>query len=610
MTGAAVNSERTRAVTTDDNVARARERFLSQSTDDNFNVRRIILASWQRSRENDIDVDRINVPYLHDRDSTTPLLRSATPILDTLHQQLQDEPVSIILTDQAGVVLDRRTTSRELTERLDFVSLAPGYSYAEEFAGTNGIGTAISSGQQALVDGREHYTHQLGQFACAGAPIHHPTRRTVIGILDLTSWAHAPGPMLMALASATARQIEDELLAQTGLREFALFQEYLKACQQSGGPVLAINNDVVMMNEHVRVIFDAPEQQALLAYAADMLRSDDRTVTRTVELPSARTANVKCAPVACEAGRAGTVFRVRLVQEGRRAAPGALIRGIRSSLTPPGVVGSSPVWTRCVQQVNSCYEAGEWLALAGEPGTGKQTLLRAVHQLHNPTRSFRSLEPPEPSHVDAWLAALDDAVSTPGGMVLLEHADQLDEQTAQLVADLLLELGSEDDEPTERGRVAITVTSTDLAANALVIAFARTIEVPPLRHHVDDLNDLVPFLLSQLIGDDRLTVSSRAMAQLRRLNWPGNVTQLRRLLSEIVKRRHSGVIEIADLPPEARTAGHRVLTPIEALERDAIVQALLDNAQRPAAAARALGMSRATIYRKFHHYGISLPLAH
>jgi transcriptional regulator with AAA-type ATPase domain len=256
------------------------------------------------------------------------------------------------------------------------------------------------------------------------------------------------------------------------------------------------------------------------------------------------------------------VFRVRLVQEARRAAPGAaMIRGIRSSLTPPGVVGSSPVWTRCVQQVNSCYEAGEWLALAGEPGTGKQTLVRAVHQLHDPTRSFRSLEPPKPSEVDAWLAALDDALSTPGAMVLLEHADRLDEQTAQHVADLLLERGSDDDDPTQRGRIGITVTSTDLASNALVIAFARTIEVPPLRHHVDDLNDLVPHLLSQLIGGDRLTVSSRAMAQLRRLNWPGNVTQLRRLLGEIVKRRHSGVIEIADLPPEARTAGTAACTP-------------------------------------------------
>ena len=77
-----------------------------------------------------------------------------------------------------------------------------------------------------------------------------------------------------------------------------------------------------------------------------------------------------------------------------------------------------------------------------------------------------------------------------------------------------------------------------------------------------------------------------------------------------MKLRHSGTIEVDDLPPEARTSGHRVLTPIEALERDAIVQALLDNDQRPASAASALGMSRATIYRKFRQYGISLPIAH
>jgi transcriptional regulator of acetoin/glycerol metabolism len=591
-------------------VALARERFLSRDLDESLNVRRLILASWQRSQENDIDVDRINVPFLADRDTATPLLRSATPILDTLHQQLQDEPVSIILTDNTGIVLDRRTTSRDLTGRLDAVSLAPGYSYAEEFAGTNGIGTAISSGQPALVDGREHYTHQLGQFACAGAPIHHPTRRTVVGILDLTSWAHAPGAMLMALASATARQIEEELLAQTDLREFALFQEYLKACQQSGGPVLAINHDVVMMNEHMRTLFDAVEQQALLGYAADMVGNDERTVTRTVELPSGRTAHMKCASVRSAAGPvgvAGSVVRVRLAQMAPRSGIGATLVRTRTSPTLPGVVGSSAVWVRCVQQVNSCYETGEWMALAGESGTGKVALLRAVHQMHNPTRSFRVLDPPKSGNLDAWLTVLDDAMSTPGALVVLEHADRMDEAAAELVADQLLELGA-DNAPAERVRVAITMTSAELTNNALVIAFARTIEVPPLRHHVEDINDLVPYLLGQLTGDERLSVSSQAMAQLRRLNWPGNIAQLRRLLTQIVKRRHSGVIEVGDLPPEARTSGHRVLTPIEALERDAIVQALLDNDQRPADAARALGMSRATIYRKFRHYGISLPL--
>lgn len=604
-------SEQSRpAVASGDDVARARERFLSRDTDGQANVRRLILASWQRCRERDIDVDRINVPYLQDRDTATPLLRSAIPILDSLREQLQDEPVSIILTDNTGVVLDRRTTSRDLTARLDAVSLAPGFSYAEEFAGTNGIGTAISSGQKALVDGREHYTHQLGQFACAGAPIHHPTRRSVVGILDLTSWAHAPGAMLMALASATARQIEEELLAQTDLREFVLFQEYMKISQQSGGPVLAINNDVVMMNELVRMIFDANEQQALVDYAAEMLRNDDRTITRTVELPTGRSAHLRCHAVGSVAGRAGTIFRLRLAASPPApTAGGVLLRGVRSPLALPGLVGSSVVWQRCVQQTNSCYEAGEWLALAGEPGTGKRTLLRAVHMLHNPTRTFRLLGPPGLGELERWLAELEDALSTPGAMVVLEHADRFDDETAGFVADQLLELAS-DDHPSGRTRVAITMTAPRLVANAMLIAFPRTIEMPPLRHRIDDLADLVPHLLRQQAGDDRLTMSAQAMAQLRRLKWPGNISQLRRLLAAIVKRRHSGIIEIDDLPPEARTSGHRVLTQIEALERDAIVEALLANDQHPADAASALGMSRATIYRKFRYYGISLPLAH
>jgi transcriptional regulator of acetoin/glycerol metabolism len=51
----------------------------------------------------------------------------------------------------------------------------------------------------------------------------------------------------------------------------------------------------------------------------------------------------------------------------------------------------------------------------------------------------------------------------------------------------------------------------------------------------------------------------------------------------------------------------RVLSPLESIERDAIVQSLLDNAGNKIRAARALGMSRATIYRRIHEYGIVTP---
>jgi transcriptional regulator of acetoin/glycerol metabolism len=64
------------------------------------------------------------------------------------------------------------------------------------------------------------------------------------------------------------------------------------------------------------------------------------------------------------------------------------------------------------------------------------------------------------------------------------------------------------------------------------------------------------------------------------------------------------VIRPDDLPPESRTVSRRRLNPLESMERDAIVRSLLDARGNKVKAARALGMSRATIYRKIHEYGI------
>ncbi|MDX6228435.1 MAG: sigma-54 dependent transcriptional regulator, acetoin dehydrogenase operon transcriptional [Frankiales bacterium] len=594
-------------VTDERAAARARDRFFTENAEADPQVRRMIFASWKRSRESKVDIDRVLVPYLHDPDLESPLSRSAAPILDNLRNQLEGEPVSVVLTDHTGFVIDRRTSNSAIAQRLDAVSLAPGFSYAEEFVGTNGIGTTLSSGRSTLVDGREHYTHELGEFACAGAPIRHPTRRTLIGILDLTSWSHSPGAMLMALATATAKQIEDELLGQTGMREFALFQEYMKACQQSAGPVLALNNDVVMMNEHLREAMDTPEQAALISYAVDTMRTGDRHAVRTVELPSGRTAHLRYSPACGESGPAGGVFRIRLGQTPVSQVGGGVVFPIRRAAPSlPGLVGSGPAWTRCVQQVNACYETGEWIALEGEAGVGKLSLLSAVHRLHNPARHLRVIEPPKPDGGDAWFAALAEELAEPDAVIVLAHADRLSSEHEAAVVDLLTE-GVNETEPSARPWVAMTVGS-DARDSQLRSLFSRTIEVLPLRHHIDDIPELVRHLLGQLLGDDRLVASPQALAQLSRLNWPGNVSQLRKVLGAVVKHRHAGTIELADLPPECRSASRRVLSPIEALERDAIVQALRDNGENPTVAAQTLGMSRATIYRKIRQYSIVSPL--
>ncbi len=70
-------------------------------------------------------------------------------------------------------------------------------------------------------------------------------------------------------------------------------------------------------------------------------------------------------------------------------------------------------------------------------------------------------------------------------------------------------------------------------------------------------------------------------------------------------RQRSGLIGVDKLPAECRSLARRKLTQIEALERDAIVRCLQENRGSKGAAADALGMSRATIYRKIKEFGIA-----
>ena len=102
-----------------DGLADTRVRFLTAEPVEPGRVREPILASWWRSRESNVAADRIKMPYVHDPNLDTPLTRSAEPVLRQLLEQLAGQPISIVLTDQAGLVLSRLTGDPNLARHLD-----------------------------------------------------------------------------------------------------------------------------------------------------------------------------------------------------------------------------------------------------------------------------------------------------------------------------------------------------------------------------------------------------------------------------------------------------------------------------------------------------------
>ena len=352
-----------------------RIRFLTAEAAAPARVRPAILASWCRSRDLGVAADRVQVPYQRDPDVDTPLTRSAGPVLARLAEKLAGHAVSMILTDQAGTVLSRRTHDVELEQQLDRVLLAPGFSFAERFVGTNGIGTALEAGSATQVLGHEHYAEDLERFACAAVPIHHPMSGRMVGVFDLTCWRRDADSLLLTLAETTAEQIEQALHADAGLREVRVLQAYRQACRRGSEPVFAVTPDAVTLNDRARGELDAGcRPSAVIAHATEVgAPRAGRRRSIDVLLPSGSSARLHCQQVDVDSDAVGMVVRVKPIEQ---RSVTVVSTGAASAL--PGLVGDSPNWRQACARAREGVRAGEWLVVQGEVGVGKLALLRAI----------------------------------------------------------------------------------------------------------------------------------------------------------------------------------------------------------------------------------------
>ena len=585
-------------------IAQARTLFLADERIAPGVVRAPILASWTRSRRWHVRPDHLELPGEPGNDGDTLLTRAAAPVLQEIADLFATEPVSVILCDADGVVLSRRTGDSGLEQHLNRVWLAPGFSYAEQFVGTNGIGTALEARGPAQVFGHEHYVERLEELACAGAPIRDPVTGKVLGVVDLTCWQHDAGPLLVATAGTLARRIEQVLLELSGERELAVLHDYLVARRRNRGPVLAVGEDLVMMNDRARELLDPADQEQLLSVAGEALAEGRRHPLLT-DLPSGRAARVHVRPTVSGSGVVGGVLDVQLI-----SSPPADDVGAAPPATSPRstAVGASAAWTKACRAVDRHLLARAWLVLEGEPGSGRETVARAAHQLRTPAARLRVIAA-EQAGPD-WSAEVAEELAFTRGSLVITDVDLLPAEQMVALAGLL----EPRRESTDADRPWVVATARPTAdppkeLTDLYSCFPSTVVIPPLRHHLEDVPELVTHLLARITHGKAPMLSPDAMRVLTHNRWPGNVDQLVAVLRKIVARRRTGVVEPRDLPPECWSATKRVLTRLESLECDAIVEALLDTAGSKGEAARRLSVSRATIYRKIRDYGISVPTA-
>jgi len=141
----------------------------------------------------------------------------------------------------------------------------------------------------------------------------------------------------------------------------------------------------------------------------------------------------------------------------------------------------------------------------------------------------------------------------------------------------------------------------------------NTVEItlPLLSDRIEDIPLLVEHFLQQFAHKYKKNingVSSTVMKKLRQYNWPGNVRELQHAVERAVILSESKILQPSDFilkaPQSAGADGALSTFNIEDMERDVIQRALRKYDGNISQAAKELGLTRASLYRRLEKYGL------
>lgn len=339
-------------------------------------VRSEVLTSWRRSRISGVDPEYVEPPHVG-TDPDTPLARVAVPVLERMAELLVGDRSCLALADARGGVLWRWVSEPMLRTTLDKLSVVQGFCFDESVVGTNGLGTALETGELAVVRGSEHFVHRFHDVTCVAAPVRHPVTRRTVGAINVTCRAEHTNPLLTVVVRRLVDEVQTALLHAATRRERALLDAFLAARRTTRGPVLALGDDVVIANAAATAL-DLDHERLW----AEVRGRGDGDVVALEDLPAQVTV--------VREDTAGVALAVRAGASRSRRAPDA------------------DPWARLVARAAALLDRGP-LLVHGEPGTGKATLLGEVLG-------------PEVARVDG---RTDRAPDPPAGPLLVGHADLL-----------------------------------------------------------------------------------------------------------------------------------------------------------------------------------------
>ena len=313
------------------------------------------------------------------------------------------------------------------------------------------------------------------------------------------------------------------------------------------------------------------------------------------------------------------------------------------------IVGASDAMKRVLRLAENSAPTETTVLITGESGTGKEKIARFIHlqsaRARYPFLAVNAAAIPE-GLIESELfghvrGAFTDARDRKRGFFELADRgtlflDEIAETSGSVQVRLLRALQEREIRPIGADAVIkidvriIAATNRDLREAMQEGRFREDlfyrlnvfrIHLPPLRERKEDIPYLAEYFVRLYAERNRKPVegiSDRAMGYLLNYEYPGNIRELENAMERAVTLVETPRIQPVDLPPEIFEGGIPLLTggsggdgfpdnlTLEELERRYILRVLAKTGGNMTKAARSLGISRSTLWRKVGKYGIAV----